>query len=279
MYNSPNFEVTHNDERRPWWAVFGGSLKAVLDNMYAPFKSATAFLLMYWQSTGADSKSNSEMDRLVDILLDPRFDRKDLQGFSTEREGKRVDAFAETPLDTNVLFSPNDGWIETSAMLRLPCEGRKLKEELAPCLNVSGVFFRKPLEVLKAALRDPTEQYMHWLPFKEYWKPHKDAAAERVYSELYNSDAFIHEYRRLKDRLAGTLGPIPGPHMEAVIVGIMLWSDSTHLASFGTASLWPIYLFVGNLSKYIRSKTSLLVAQHLAYIPKVSLPYITFIAD
>ena len=168
--------------------------------MYAPFENATKFLLMYWQNTGADSKSNSEMDRLVDILLDPQFDMKHLQGFSAEREGKRVDAFAESPLDTNALFSPNDGWIETSAALRLPCEGRKLKEELAPCLDVGGVFFRKPLEVLKAALRDSTEQFMHWLPFKEYWKPSEDVPAERIYSELYNSDAFIYEHRRLNDR-------------------------------------------------------------------------------
>ena len=49
----------------------------------------------------------------------------------------------------------------------------------------------------------------------------------------------------------------------------MLWSDSTQLTSFGNASLWPIYLFVGNQSKYVRSKTSLLTAQHLAYVPKV----------
>ena len=31
----------------------------------------------------------------------------------------------------------------------------------------------------------------------------------------------------------------------------MFWSDSTHLVNFGTAKLWPIYLLVGNLSKYI----------------------------
>ncbi|KAF8322961.1 hypothetical protein F5887DRAFT_1086897 [Amanita rubescens] len=246
MYNSPNFEATHSEERRPWWVVFGTSLKAVIDNMYAPFENATKFLLMLWQSTGADSKSNSEMDRLVDILSDPRFDTKDLQGFSAEREGKRVDAFAETPLDTNALFSPNDGWVEATAELRLPCEGRKLKEELAPCFDIGGVFFRRPLEVLKAALRDPTEQYMHWFPFQEYWRPNKDAAAERVYSELYNSDAFIDEHRRLNERIAGMVGQLP--RMEAVIVGIMLWSDSTHLASFGTASLWPIYIDVFGVS-------------------------------
>jgi hypothetical protein len=37
---------------------------------------------------------------------------------------------------------------------------------------------------------------------------------------------------------------------EVAIGVILLWSDSTHLTSFGSASLWPIYLFFGNLSKY-----------------------------
>ncbi|TFY60206.1 hypothetical protein EVG20_g7504 [Dentipellis fragilis] len=50
----------------------------------------------------------------------------------------------------------------------------------------------------------------------------------------------------------------------------MLWSDSTHLASFGNAALWPIYMFFGNLSKYTRGKPTLFSAHHLAYIPKLS---------
>jgi len=171
------------------------------------------------------------------------------------------------------LFSLNDGWNEGSVAVRLPCEGRKLKEDLAPCFDVGGVFFRKPLEVLKAALQDPTEHHMHWLPFQEYWKANDNAEPERIYSELYNSDAWIYEHDRLNDLISRTAGP--QPRMQAVIAGVMLWSDSTHLASFGTASLWPIYMFVGNQSKYIRSKTTLLAAQHLAYIPKVMPPYIT----
>ena len=32
----------------------------------------------------------------------------------------------------------------------------------------------------------------------------------------------------------------------------MFWSDATHLAQFGNASAWPIYLFFGNQSKYIQ---------------------------
>jgi len=42
--------------------------------------------------------------------------------------------------------------------------------------------------------------------------------------------------------------------LETFIVAALLYSDATHLASFGSASLWPIYLFLGNVSKYIRSK-------------------------
>ncbi|THU89276.1 hypothetical protein K435DRAFT_865459 [Dendrothele bispora CBS 962.96] len=57
--------------------------------------------------------------------------------------------------------------------------------------------------------------------------------------------------------------------LENVVVWIMLWSDSTHLAQFGTASLWPIYMYIGNLSKYIRVKPSAYAAHHLAYIPSL----------
>ena len=49
----------------------------------------------------------------------------------------------------------------------------------------------------------------------------------------------------------------------------MIWSDSTALAQFGTASLWPIYLYIGNQSKYTRAKPTSMSAHHLAYLPKV----------
>lgn len=62
---------------------------------------------------------------------------------------------------------------------------------------------------------------------------------------------------------------MPGPQLETVVAAIMLSSDSTQLTSFGTASLWPIYLYLGNLSKYTRLKPKSFAAHHLAYIPKV----------
>ena len=50
---------------------------------------------------------------------------------------------------------------------------------------------------------------------------------------------------------------------------MMLGSDATHLAQFGTASLWLIYVFFGNMSKYDSSKPSEFAPCHLAYLPKV----------
>ena len=46
----------------------------------------------------------------------------------------------------------------------------------------------------------------------------------------------------------------------------MFWSDSTHLANFGTAKLWPIYMMLGNLSKYVCALPSSGACMHIAYV-------------
>lgn len=50
----------------------------------------------------------------------------------------------------------------------------------------------------------------------------------------------------------------------------MFWSDSTHLTSFGDSKLWPLYMFIGNDSKYRRCKPSHKLCSHIAYFQKVS---------
>ncbi|KAL0062348.1 hypothetical protein AAF712_010759 [Marasmius tenuissimus] len=46
-------------------------------------------------------------------------------------------------------------------------------------------------------------------------------------------------------------------------------SDSTHLANFGTASSWPIYMYLRNCTKYERGHPKFFTAHHLAYIPQI----------
>ena len=64
--------------------------------------------------------------------------------------------------------------------------------------------------------------------------------------------------------------PGDGPNVEYAVLPLLLWSDETVLSNFGTAKLWPIYLYFGNLSKYVRGRPTEFAAHHLAYIPTVS---------
>src|SRR5262249_16133986 len=105
----------------------------------------------------------------------------------------------------------------------------------------------------------------HLTPFKLFWQSDEDSPPERVLSELYTADAFLEEHEAIRARACED-----GCTLETVIAACMLWSDSTHLANFGTASLWAIYMFFGNESKYTRFQPTSFAAHHIAYIPSVS---------
>ncbi|KIL55572.1 hypothetical protein M378DRAFT_90703 [Amanita muscaria Koide BX008] len=268
VLNCPNFEQIDNSEKPPWWSVFGSSLKSVTKTIFGPFKNASTLLLLNWMHSGTNSKSNPEVDRLIhEVLRAPGFNIDDLTNFNAARECDRLDKYVDSGINPkDYLFQAQDGWIEGTAAIPLPCEGRKQKSEAdAPKFEVKGILYRRPVEIIKAALNDPSIATYHWIPFKEFWRPSESSPPERIYSELYNSDAFIDAHARLQ------IGPRAiGPCLERVIVALMLWSDSTHLASFGNASLWPIYMYFGNQSKYVRGKATSYAAAHQAYIPKLS---------
>src|SRR5271168_1215520 len=147
-----------------------------------------------------------------------------------------------------------------------PCPVTKflIHQKLAPVFHVKGLMYRKLLEVIKAAYEDPSAEQVHISPYEEYWQPPgPNSPPERIYSELYNSNAFILVHEKVRSQLRH------GCELETVIAAIMLSSDFTHLTSFGIAGLWPIYLYLGGLSKYPRTKPSSFAAHHLAYVPKV----------
>jgi hypothetical protein len=218
---------------------------------------------MNWFYNGSNMKSLGELDRLVDeVILAPDFKAEDFQGFRAAQEATRLDEWEDDPSSK---FSAQDGWIETSVNIAVPAERIKhLSEADAPQYPVPGLFYRRPLEVLKAAFCEPASEYFHITPFKSYWMPGPNTEPERIISELYTADAFTNEHEKIK-----SLPRTDGCTLETVIASIMLWSDSTHLTSFGNASLWPIYMFLGNQSKYTHARPSAFAAHHIAYIPKV----------
>ncbi len=263
----------------PWWSVFGRSAaRRVTETHFTPFLNMTTYRLMSWFYSGSSMKSLGELNRLVDdVMMAEDFSCDELRGFGAAREAQRVDDWIDEESSTSRDFHVKDGWHEGSVNISVPCERSKCSsEDVAPLFTIPGIYYRKLVDIMKTALTSATAETFHMIPFKLWLSPPDSTShdpALRVYSELYNSDAMIEEYEKIK-----TTPRSDGCQLETVIASFMLWSDSTHLAQFGNTSLWPIYAFFGNQSKYVRCKPSEFAAHHLAYIPSVSpgLPISTY---
>jgi hypothetical protein len=273
--DAPGLAAAPSASTQRWWTSFGHKVpelspQALQRNIFAPFLNATVFRLMDWFYSGSNMKSVAELQSLVDnVLLADDYDHTHLQNFSVRSELRRLDG--EPGKDSSSLpFTHENGWKKSTVRIKLPAERVKQTEDNAPELEVPGVYHRNLLEVFTTALQDESAKSFHYTPFSLFWKPTPESTPERVYSELYNSDAFLEEHRKVQ-----LLPSEPGPQYERAIVACMFSSDSTHLASFGTQSLWPVYAFIGNQSKYARGKPSQFAAHHLAYIPSVSPNFIS----
>lgn len=74
--------------------------------------------------------------------------------------------------------------------------------------------------------------------------------AERMYSETYNTNHLLAEDEKIREM---PRHPDDSSDVEYCVAPCTVWSDSTHLTNFRTKSLWPVYLYPGSLSKYVRS--------------------------
>jgi hypothetical protein len=216
---------------------------------------------MKWVNTGSRSKSEGEVNRLVnDVFNAPDFHAEDLRNFSVHRENNRLDAADKSsPLD--------DSFQVTSVTIEVPT-GEPANSEASRQYSVPGLHHRKLLNIIKAAFQDPLSRYFHLVPFSLVHRSPVTGVEQRAYCELYHSDVFIKEHSRVQN-CSQPPPDDPGCKLEKVIAALMFWSDSTHLTNFGTAKLWPVYLFFGNFSKYIRSQPSSGACNHVAYIPSV----------
>ena len=263
--DTPGLETSETPLPARWWARFGSTPIPTTkkNNIFAPFENSTIFRMMNWYHSSSGEMSISRLNSLVkDVINHSDFQKEHLENFSAKRELERLD----DEEDTSYPFSNENVWKVSTVTISLPAEGVKhTSENNAPVLEVPGVHHRKLVEAIITAFQDETAKKYHFAPHLLFWKPTPESEPERVITELFNSDAFISEYKELLKHLP----PSSGPNIETAIAAMMLWSDSTHLAEFGTASLWPIYLFFGNHSKYSRARPSDFAAHHVAYIPSV----------
>jgi Plavaka transposase len=239
-------EITSHNDPPPW-----------------PFANMSIFRLVQWMNSGGNQKSADEVNHLVnDVICAPDFDPTHLEGFSALQEKRRLDeAEANSGGPAGMPFS-KDGWQELHVNLEIPT-GLKNAEPVP--FSVHGLFRQSLIEVIKAAFSDEAAAKFHLTPFKHFWQS-VTGREVRVYDEVYTSDAWLVAHEKLQRQPAE-----PGCKLEKVIAGLMFWSDSTHLTNFGTAKVWPLYLYFANLSKYIRAKPTSGVCHHVAYIPLVAI--------
>ncbi|KAG2751990.1 hypothetical protein P692DRAFT_20688057, partial [Suillus brevipes Sb2] len=213
-------------------------------NVFAPpypFANMTIYRLLSWMNSGSSRLSESKVSDLVkDVLLAEDFDRKDLENFSVRRSLRELD---KDESGSRVTFP--DDWIQTSVTIKIPT---KSKEDGPQPFTIPGFHYRPLVEVIRAAFADVQAGAFHLLPFQRLWKDSLDGHQERIYDELYTSDAWLNAQDSIQ-----RIPKEPGCSLERVIAGLMFFSDATHLANFGTAKAWPLYLYFGNLTKYARS--------------------------
>ncbi|KAG2737048.1 hypothetical protein P692DRAFT_20884062 [Suillus brevipes Sb2] len=196
---------------------------------------------MSWMHSGSHRKLENEVQRLVkDVLQAEDFDVQHLEAFSVRRSLRDLD---RDNSGNNIIFP--DDWIETDVTIDIPTKSR---EEGPTAYTIPGFHYRPLLEVIRAAFTDVQAGAFHLSPFKRLWKDPLDDKQERIYDELYSSDAWLEAQDDVQK-----LPKDPGCSLERVIAGLMFFSDATHLANFGTAKAWPLYLYFGNLTKYART--------------------------
>ena len=232
-----------------------------------PFRNDSVFEYIRQSCLGSSSKTVEGGNDMARLIASGRVMPRELEGYNARTELRRLDRFAAS---SKVGGGP---WKTESVSIKMPCT-RALRptfstERDAPTFEVRGVRYRSLVDLLVAKVQDPSfSKSFEYTPFTEWCCPPGSTKPIWIYGEAYSSDAAVQFHEEIK----GIPPPPEHPQIESVVVMLMLGSDATHLADFGTASLWPIYISFGNMSKYDRSRTSEFAVCHLAYLPKVASP-------
>jgi hypothetical protein len=203
------------------------------------YTNKSAALIVDWQNTRSPAKSNVKVNHLVhNVILHPDFQLDQLHYFNAAWENQRADlAEAESPLLNT--------FQHTDIRITIP-SGNK---DVSPCsFSIPGLYFHKLTTLIKELFESPLSSMFHFTPFKMYRMRPDGNGKECVFSEMYNSDVLWEEHNKVQCMPTNDLTC----KQEKVIAALMFWSDTTQLASFGMAKLWPIYMLFGNLSKYVR---------------------------
>jgi hypothetical protein len=240
-------------------------------DMLQPYPNLNSLLLgdWYW---GDGQKSIQDFKNLIDIVGNNSFRPEDVCATPWEKINK---ALASNDYEKEAWIDETAGWNRSSVTISVPFHERRVSvndrdasQIAAPRPYVVHDFrYRRLLAVIEDKLTNKKDHtHFHYEPFRLQWQPPRsNLPPMRVYSEIYTSDAFLKAHVALQ-----ASPPVPGCTLPRVIVGLMFWSDATHLASFSDTKLHPLYMSFANESKDRRAKPSERLMLHVAYFRNVS---------
>jgi hypothetical protein len=230
-----------------------------------PFPNKSSFLLGDWYWNGGVQKSQHSFKELIDIIGDPSFDPSHVRHTKWDQINSTLAADTLAANDAEDEWLDEDaGWMKTRVKISVPFHQRM--KTTGPRDYVGAELYHRSLvDVIKERITDPyAGPRFHMEPYELLWQQPHQPQEVKMHGELYTSQAFLEAHRSLQDSSGE-----PGCDLPKVVVALMFWSDSTHLTSFGDSHLWPLYLFIGNESKYRRCKPSCNLCSHVAYFEKV----------
>ena len=205
----------------------------------------------------------AEITRLGrEVLSSPEFKVEVLGSFDAHRENKRMDDVIAA-VESDAPFS-RDGWHEVNVDIQIPVASTSRPLPPSRTFSVLGLHHHSLVEVIKVAWSEDMGKRFHLSPFKRIHVHPETKVETHIFDEAFTSDVWIEAHDDLQKQPNE-----PGCSLEKVIAGLMFWSDSTHITNFGTASVWPLYLYFANLSKYVRAQPNSGACHHVAYIPEV----------
>lgn len=230
---------------------------SVSPDPYWPYPNLSSFLFGNW-FWARENKSRVDRDKLLsEVLLRPEFSLNDLRGVNFKSIDNQI-VSTVIDLPPGSANACPDGWKKTDVLIDVPIKG----SQPLP-FRVSSLHYRSLVSVIRDVFtNEPAAKRFTYQPYREYWRPPWQKDDERLYGELYTSEAFNKAHEVLQKQEAVD-------NLPRAVAAMMLWSDSTHLTSFGQAKLWPLYLYFGNQSKYERCQPSCRAAHHVAYFPSV----------
>lgn len=210
-----------------------------------PWKNMGIWQLMTWMMTGSRRKSKAEVTRLIhEVIKSEDFNHNHFIRFNVHTEMKHFDKAKNTPgtESDGMLNLSQDAWKESTISISVPIREQHVGGQ---DFMVPGLFHHLLAGIVHTVFIEKAAKWFHLTPFKRVWKSPLSGQEQHVYDELYTLDAWITAHDEIQKQRQDNKCKL-----EHVITGLMLWSDAMHLAQFGTASVWPVYLFFGNQSKY-----------------------------